>query len=94
MGTLSNYKLDGYCDAILNFVTRNDLAATKSDALRIAIREYGKKVGMYEEKEHLEQIAIQKKFDEIQEGTRSGKIKTIPHDVWIKKHSEFKACFE
>jgi len=88
MGTHSNYKLDGYCNFVLEFMVKNDLAATKSDAIRIAIREYGNKIGAPSEKEYLEQIAVQKKFDEIQEGTRSGKIKTISEKKFIEAYSK------
>jgi hypothetical protein len=61
MGTFSNYRLDGYCNYVLEFMVKNDLAATKSDAIRISIREYVKWIGAPSEKEYLEQVAKEKK---------------------------------
>ena len=91
MATLSNYRLDGYCDFALNYIYEHDLANTKSEAMRIAIRDYAKKVGVPGEQDYLEQIAVAKKFHEIEEGIKSGKIKTYTKKEYLKTHPEAKA---
>lgn len=91
MATLSNYRLDGFCNSILDFVYENDLATTKSDALRSAIKEYGKKVGAPEERDYLEKVALTRKLKEFEDGVRSGKIKPISEKEFVKMHPEAKA---
>jgi hypothetical protein len=41
----------------------SELAATKSDAIRIAIREYGNRIGAPSEKEYLERMVEKKKVE-------------------------------
>jgi hypothetical protein len=90
MGTLSNYKLDGYCDFVLEFIYKNDLATTKSEALRDMIRKRAGQIGVPDEKEYLETIALERKYNEITAGRRSGKTKTISEKDFIKACPEAK----
>jgi len=90
MGTLSNYRLDGYSNFILDFVYQNDLATTKSDALRIAIRKLAEAVGAPSESEYLLRVAEERKAKELEEDYRKGKMEAIPAKEYLAKHPELR----
>lgn len=90
MGTLNNYRLDGYSNFVLDFVYQNDLATTKSDALRIAIRKLAEAVGAPTESEYLLKVAEEKKAKELDEDYRTGKARAIPAKEYLAKHPELR----
>jgi hypothetical protein len=90
MGTLSNYRLDGYSNFILDFVYQNDLATTKSDALRIAIRKLAEAVGAPSESEYLQRISEERKAKELEEDYRKGRAEAVPAKEYLAKHPELR----
>ena len=90
MGTLNNYRLDGYSNFILDFVYQNDLATTKSDALRIAIRKLAEAVGAPSESDYLLHVAEERKAKDLDEDYRKGKIETTPAKEYLAKHPELR----
>ena len=89
MATLNNYRLDGYSNFVLEFVYKNDLATTKSDALRMAIRRFAEFIGAPNENEYLLKVAEEKKAAELEREYKLGKVKTIPLKEFRKAHPEF-----
>lgn len=90
MGTLNNYRLDGYSNFVLDFVYQNDLATTKSDALRIAIRKLAEAVGAPSEGEYLLRVAEERKAKELDEDLRKGRAESVPAREYLAKHPELR----
>lgn len=81
-----NLKLEGFAEEIIKELVHKGIASNKTDAIRMALLHYNEHFGIKKVDQYLEDQAVVKKIQFLENEVKQGKRKTLTEEQALAKY--------